>query len=109
MQHVLFTRTVLASAITRALRAALVFMCFAVQWATAQTTGSIQGKVSDSSGAAVFGAVVTVEGADGSRRTTVTDNDGIFQISSLTVSNYNVKISANGLSDWTATNVLASV
>jgi hypothetical protein len=87
----------------------LVFTCFVVQWATAQTTGSIQGKVSDSSGAAVLGAVVTVERADGSRRTTVTDNDGIFQISSLTLSNYNVKISANGLSDWTATNVLASV
>jgi hypothetical protein len=84
-------------------------MCFVVQWAIAQTNGSIQGKVTDVSGAAILGAVVTVEGADGSSQTTVTDNDGIFQISSLKLSNYDIKISASGLSDWTATNVLASV
>jgi hypothetical protein len=40
---------------------------------------------------------------------TVTENDGSFEISSLALGNYNVKISAYGLSDWTAVNVAASV
>jgi len=39
---------------------------------------------------------------------TVTDGNGAFQISSLTLGNYNVKISAYGLSDWIAANVPAS-
>jgi hypothetical protein len=108
MQHVLLTRIVLSLATSRALHAVLLFAWFAGQWTMAQTTGSIQGKVTDSSGVAVLGAVVTAEGVDGSRRTTVTDNDGSFQISSLPLLDYNIKISASGLSDWTATNVPAS-
>ncbi len=52
--------------------------------------------------------MVTVEGTDGSRGTTVTNDDGMFQISSLPLGNYTVRISANALSDWTATNVSAS-
>jgi Carboxypeptidase regulatory-like domain len=94
---------------TRALQITLAFMWLAGQWAMAQATGSIRGKVTDSSGSAVLGAVVTVEGADGSRHMTVTDGDGAFQISSLTLGSYTVKISANSLSDWTAANVPASV
>jgi Carboxypeptidase regulatory-like domain len=105
----MFTRTVLRVAMTRALHAGFICTCFAVQWALAQTTGSIQGKVTDSSGAAILGAVVTVEGANGARSTAVTDQGGAFQISSLPLGNYSIKISASGLSDWTATNVPASV
>ncbi|MBV8569432.1 MAG: carboxypeptidase regulatory-like domain-containing protein [Acidobacteriaceae bacterium] len=93
----------------RRLAAILVLICFAAQCAMAQASGVIQGKVTDVSGAAIPGAVVTVEGADGNRRTTVTDEDGAFQISSLPVANYNVTISASGLSEWTAANVAASV
>ena len=84
-------------------------MSLAGQWAAGQATGSIKGNVTDASGAVVVGAVVTVESADGSRRMTVTDGDGAFQISSLTLGNYTVKISAYGFSDWTAANVPASV
>lgn len=40
---------------------------------------------------------------------TITDGHGAFQISSLTFGTYTVKISAYGLSDWTAANVPASV
>jgi hypothetical protein len=105
----MFTRTVLRVAMTRALHASFICTCFAVQWASAQTTGSIQGKVTDSSGAAILGAVVTVEGANRAQSTAVTDQGGAFQISSLPLGNYNIKISASGLSDWTATNVPASV
>jgi hypothetical protein len=65
--------------------------------------------VTDSSSAPILGAVVTVEGADGSLHTTVTDGEGAFRVSSLTLGNYSVRISAAGLSDWTAPNVPASV
>ncbi len=74
----------------------------------AQATGSIQGKVTDSSGASILGAVVTVRGADGNLRTTVTDGEGGFQMTSLPPGNYDLKISASGLSDWTASNVPVS-
>ena len=73
-----------------------------------QATGSIQGSVTDSSGAPIFAAVVTVEDAAGNRHTTVTDADGAFKISSLAPGNYGVKISASGLADWTASNVPTS-
>lgn len=77
--------------------------------ALAQDTRSIQGKVTDSSGASILGAVVTVRGADGNSRTTVTDGEGTFQITSLLPGDYDVKISASGLSDWTSSNVPASL
>jgi hypothetical protein len=73
--------------------------------ALAQATASIQGKVTDPSGASILGAVVTVVGGDGNSRITVTDSEGAFQISSLPPGDYSVKISASGMSDWTASNV----
>jgi hypothetical protein len=89
--------------------AILAFLWLSGQWAMAQPTGWIQGSVTDASGAPILGAVVTVEGADGKPRTTVTDIGGAFKISSLTPGNYSVKICAAGMSDWTAANVPASV
>jgi len=89
--------------------AIFVLQLFAAQWAIAQDTGSIQGTATDSSGAPIFGAVVAVEGADGNRRMTATDVEGAFKISSLTLGDYSVRISAAGLSDWTAQNVRSSV
>jgi hypothetical protein len=82
---------------------------FAGQCAVAQDTGSIQGKVTDTSGAPMLGAVVTVNGTDGILHMTVTGDDGAFQISSLAPGTYSVKISASGLSDWSAANVSASI
>jgi hypothetical protein len=85
----------------------ILALLFGVQSAPAQGADSIQGKVTDPSGAPIFGAVVTVEGAGGSS-TTVTDMDGAFRISLLPPGNFNVKISASGMSDWTAESVAAS-
>jgi hypothetical protein len=93
----------------RALRNAALILWFAGQYAWAQGTGSIEGKVTDTAGYTILGAVVAVEGPDGSQHTTVTDESGAFRISSLTLGNYNVKISANGMTDWTAVNVPVSV
>jgi len=58
---------------------------FAGQCALAQDMGSIRGKVTDTSGAPILGAVVTVKDIDGNSRMTVTGSDGAFQISSLTL------------------------
>jgi hypothetical protein len=87
---------------------ALAFLA-ASQCALAQATSSIYGNVTDSSSAPIFGAVVTVKGSDGNSYTTVTDSKGSFRISSLTADNYSVKISAKGFSDWSASNVPASI
>src|SRR5579871_5488094 len=46
------------------LPAVLMLLSFFGQWAMAQATGSIQGHVTDSSDTPIFGAVVTVQGAD---------------------------------------------
>ena len=86
---------------------AVLGFVLAAQCALAQETGSIQGKVTDTSGAPILGAVVTVTNA-GTSRTTATDGQGAFRISSLPPGNYSVKISANGLADWSAPNVPAS-
>ena len=51
--------------------------------------------------------VPAVEGGAGPR-TTVTDIEGAFQISLLPPGNFKVKISASGMSDWTAESVAAS-
>jgi len=94
--------------VNKAQAALLVFLFLSAQWVMAQATGSIQGTVTDSSGARIFGAVVAVEGPNGSRSITVTDGEGAFKISSLTLSNYSVKISAAGFSDWSNVNIAAS-
>lgn len=91
-----------------ALLAVVLALGLAGEAAVAQPTGSIRGNVTDSSGSSILGAVVTVEGADGNSRTTATDQEGVFQISSLPPGNYHVKISASGLADWTASDVPAA-
>ena len=85
-----------------------LIILFTARAALPQATGSIQGKVTDSSAAPILGAVVTVDSADGSSHMTVSDIEGAFQISSLPPGNYGVKISAAGLSDWTASDVPVS-
>lgn len=101
-------RMVLLLSMKRAIPGIVVSLSFAGQWAVAQDTGSILGTVTDSSGAPVFGAVVVVEGADGNRHSTATSIEGAFKISSLTSGNYSVKISAAGLSEWSASDVPVS-
>ena len=87
-----------------AFRVPILALLFVIQNAPAQEAGSIQGKVTDTSGAPIFGAVVAVE-EGGDSRVTVTDIEGAFRISILAPGNYNVKISASGMSEWTAESV----
>src|SRR5579859_1067908 len=63
-----------------------------------QSTGTVQGQVTDQSGAAVPGATVTVTNtATGVSVTTKTDSTGNYQVPSLSTGTYEVWIQANGL------------
>jgi len=59
-------------------------------------TGTIVGTVSDSSGAAIPGATVTVTDQKGVARTAGTDEKGEFRLDGLTAGIYKVSISAQG-------------
>ena len=99
---------VLAVLMNLAIPATLAFVLFAGSAATAQEPGVLQGKVADPSGEPVYGALVTVEDAQGSRHMTVTDAEGMFRVS-LAPGEYAVKVSASGFSDWTASKVSVEV
>ena len=100
-------KSVLSKALLTSL--AVLATLFAGHRAVAQSLGSIQGTVIDISGAPILGAVVTIQGSNGISQVTVSDGQGAFQISSLPLSDYNVKISASGMDGWNATKVPASI
>ncbi|HWX40433.1 MAG TPA: carboxypeptidase-like regulatory domain-containing protein, partial [Blastocatellia bacterium] len=65
--------------------------------ALAQSSGTIQGAVTDPSGAAVAGAKVVVRNeATGEERTTQTDSDGAYQVAALPVGTYQIQVQAQG-------------
>src|SRR5215472_14346522 len=65
--------------------------------ALAQSSGTIQGTVTDPSGAAVVGAKVVVRNeATGEERTTQTDSAGAYQVAALPVGNYQIQVQAQG-------------
>jgi len=71
--------------------------------AFAQSTGVIQGSVTDATGAAVPRATVTVRNtATGQERTFVTDETGLYVVPSLPVGRYQVSVKAAGLQPTTA-------
>ena len=71
---------------------------FAAPGSLAQTfRGSVIGTVTDSSGAAVPGATVTVKNEDtGLTRTTVTSEDGSYSVPELPVGKYDITITKSG-------------
>src|SRR5207302_10510203 len=78
-----------------------LFFGLAAIAAAQEITGSIVGRVSDTNGAAVKGATVTITDSDKKvvMRTIVTDDDGQFSAPNLTVSNYDVLIEATGCNE----------
>jgi len=75
---------------------AATFLCV-LPLAAQQTLGSINGTVTDASGAAVAGATVTVDAANiNVTRTTVSQKSGFFQIFNLPVGIYTVRIDHSG-------------
>src|SRR4051794_12515565 len=65
--------------------------------ALAQSTATVQGVVTDESGAVMTGAQVVVRNtATGIERTTETDSSGNFQVAALPVGTYRIEVHAQG-------------
>lgn len=82
----------------------LLFACFALlltlgiaSSAFAQSTGSIRGTVTDPSGAAIANAPVTATATStGIKRSTMTNDSGIFVFPNLPIGGYTLRVSAKG-------------
>jgi hypothetical protein len=73
-------------------------------------TGSIQGLVSDASGAVVPGATVTAaDPANGFSRTTTSNNDGLYEFPTLPPGNYTITSEAKGFAKQVAESVSLQV
>src|SRR5689334_5253980 len=75
----------------------LALVCVLAATAKAQTSGEITGLVTDSSGAAVSGANVTVTNkATGATRTITTNSEGLYAFPSLLPGVYQLKVEQSG-------------
>jgi Carboxypeptidase regulatory-like domain len=76
-----------------------VISIFVCSRAGAQETSSITGTVTDPSGAVVPAAKVTVVQTEtGTRQSSVTNGDGLYQIPGLSVGHYDLTVTASGFS-----------
>jgi Carboxypeptidase regulatory-like domain len=88
------------------LRMALVCLLSIQALGQGETTSAIQGKASDSSGAVLSGATVTITGLDtGLKRSVKTDDAGRFNFPQLKPGVYKVEIEAQGFEPQAADNV----
>jgi hypothetical protein len=88
--------------VARPIRGIAVILFLAAS-ALAQSTGTIRGTVTDTSGAVVPNAPVTVKNEQtGEERNTVTDSSGIYQVPSLPVGAYQVLVKASGMAPTVA-------
>src|ERR1051326_5955521 len=76
--------------------------------AFAQTTASIQGTVTDQSGAAVVGAKITVTGT-GIERSTQSNSFGAYEVPALPPGNYSIRVEKGGFAVQQAPNVPVQV
>ncbi len=77
--------------------------------ATAQENAAITGQVSDSTGAAVPGATITItQVSTGETRTTDSSAAGLFKISGLAVGTYNLKATGNGFKTYNRTGIVVN-
>ena len=76
-----------------------------------ETTGSISGTISDSSGASVKGAVVTLTNTDRGQdvRTLTTNSAGFYTATSLPLGTYTVKVNASGFKSEVVTGLVLHV
>src|SRR5215469_224568 len=75
----------------------LVCVASSLSQAVSVNGGSIQGTITDSTGAVVPGAPITVSDADtGTTKKTTTDNAGFYSVGPLNPGNYTVKVAMSG-------------
>ncbi|HWC19722.1 MAG TPA: carboxypeptidase regulatory-like domain-containing protein, partial [Terriglobales bacterium] len=88
----------------------LAFLLFATTFAYGQTLATVQGQVTDPSGAVVPGATVTVTNtATSVSQTTKTDSNGDYRIPALPIGTYNVEVQASGLERQRAQSLILEV
>lgn len=90
------------------LRLVAVLFFFAAAILPQQSGGSLNGRVLDSSGAAVPGAVVQAIGADGAANTTTTALTGEFTLAPLAPGRYTVRAEAPGFAPFETTVEIAA-
>jgi len=90
---------------------AILLMMLAAAPGWAQTfRGTIQGTVTDSSGAALVGATVTIHNVDtGIDRITQTNNDGSYLVPELQIGTYTVAVTMSGFQKAVTTGVVVDV
>jgi hypothetical protein len=91
---------------------AIAFVCLlSIQaFGQGETTSAIQGQATDSTGAVVSGATVTVTSLDtGSKRSAKTDGAGRFNFPQLKPGAYKVEIETRGFEPKTANNVFSGL
>src|SRR5687768_6622603 len=69
-----------------------------------ETTGSIEGTVSDQQGARVTGAILKIEGNAFTRTEKVAD-DGFFRVLQIPPGTYKVSVTASNFSPWISEDV----
>lgn len=73
-------------------------------------TGTIQGTVTDQSGAVIPGAQVTLtDTATGVKHQTATSGGGVFSFPNLTVGTYNLSVNASGFKAYTRSGIVLEV
>jgi hypothetical protein len=76
------------------------------QLATAQSTSQLNGSVTDSSGAAVAGAKITLtEPATGSKRTATSNGSGLYQFLDVPPGDYRLEAAAGGFAPYLAAKI----
>ena len=87
----------------------LLLLCMSAA-ASAQSTATLQGRVTDPSGAVVPGAKITVRSqANGTERMAQTDDDGNYQVAALPVGAYRVEVQQQGFQTQVADNLSLEV
>jgi Carboxypeptidase regulatory-like domain/TonB-dependent Receptor Plug Domain len=86
---------------------AVLFLCFPMLLKGQELQGTLNGTVSDPSGAVIPGATVTItqNGVNGASRTVQTNAQGSYTATNLPAGNYTVTVTAAGFQTSTAPNV----
>ncbi len=95
-----FIKSILLTGVLAALAASSAF---------AQATGSIGGSITDSLGAILVGATITVVSPDGKQKTTVTNSRGEYSVTGLTAGKYTVKAIAPKFALYENTEVVIAI
>src|SRR5450631_493645 len=108
----LMTSTRQIAVVTKTLSAAamlLVLILLAPTSFSQQLTGTLSATVTDSGGAVVPNAKITMKNdASGDVRTTVSNGSGYFSITAVQPGSYSVNIEAPGFKSWTQTGIVFS-